>query len=178
MDRLRLAGSAVAATLLLTAGVLAFAGGDHGSEPPLAIGSEPRLVSTAELAELEGALGHPVYWVGERSGNALELSREADGSIYLRYLAHGSEAADPRQSHLTVGTYPVADAVGALERTAREGDSTVRRLQSGAVLLANQDSGSAYLAYPGEDLQIEVYDPAPGKALKLIEAGAVGPVSR
>jgi hypothetical protein len=67
--------------------------------------------------------------------------------------------------------------VAALKRTAEENDVPLRRLPGGSVLLPNPSSqGSAYLAYPGGDLEIEVYDPEPGRARELIEAGAVRPV--
>ncbi|HEX6153290.1 MAG TPA: hypothetical protein VFZ19_07195 [Solirubrobacterales bacterium] len=176
MDRLRLAGIVASGTLLLIAGVLAIAGGDGGSETATPAAG-PQLVSVDDLAGLEEDLGRPIYWAGERPSSRLELKQEPDGSVYLRYLPDGVEAGDPRQLYLTVGTYPVADAAAALERTAQENDASLRRLRGGAVLLPNPASqGSAYLAYQGSDLQIEVYDPRPGRAVELIEAEAIRPV--
>jgi hypothetical protein len=174
--RRRRAGVAISALLVLIAIVLVVQDGD-GGEQPEAIDTAPHLVELDEVAELEGTLGHPLYSAGERPPDRLELTREADGSVYLRYLPPGVEAGDSRAGFLTVGTYPVADAVAALERTAAENETSLRTAADGARLLLNPASqGSVYLAYPGTDLQIEVYDPAPGGALELIRAGAIRPV--
>jgi hypothetical protein len=172
--RLRPIGIAVSAVLVLLALFLA-AKGDDGGDAAVA-GIAPHFVEAADLVELEGSLGHPVYWAGERPPDQLELSEEADGSLYLRYLPPGVEAGDPRPGFLTVGTYPVVDAVAALRRTATEAGVKLGRA-AGVVVLPNPgSSGSVYLAHPGTDLQIEVYDPAPGAALRLIRSGAIGPV--
>jgi hypothetical protein len=60
------------------------------------------------LAEIEGSLGHPLYWAGKQRGGQLEVTQEANGNVYLRYFR-------PRGMReicgfLAVGTYPVADA--------------------------------------------------------------------
>ena len=169
-------GIGVSIVLVLVAIVLVLQG-SNGESPAQAIGSSPRLVGTPELEAFEDSLGHAVYWAGERRPDEVELSQEADGSIYLRYLPPGTDAGDPRPRFLTVGTYPVADAVGALRRTAAKAGTTLGRAPGGGVVLVNPSSqGSVYLAYPGSDLQIEVYDPTPGRALGLIRSGAIRPV--
>lgn len=174
--RRRTLGIAISAVLVLAALVLALHDGAGGEESE-ATEIAPRLVDVDELAELEGALGHPVYWAGERPPDRLELKREAGGNVFLRYLPPGVEAGDARQDFLTVGTYPLVDPVEALRRTAAESGSSLRTAADGAALLVSPSSrGSVYLAYPGSDLQIEVYDPSPGRALRLIRSGAIGPV--
>ena len=42
--------------------------------------------------------------------------------------------------------------------------------------LATKKAGDVYLAYAESDLQIEVYDPVPGRALRLVRSGAIRPV--
>src|SRR5260221_1188805 len=169
-------GVAVSAVLVLVAVFLATQGGD-GGDTPQAIDTSPHLVDVGDLTALEGSLGHEVYWAGEQPPDRLELTEEAGTSIYLRYLPPGVEAGDPRPQFLTVRTYPVADAAGALRRTAAKTGSTLGHTADGGVVLVNHSSGgSVYLAYPGSDLQIEVYDPAPGRALALVRSGAVRPV--
>jgi hypothetical protein len=173
--RRRPIGIAVSAVLVLVALVLAMRDGGGGDAPSAA--GTPRLVDVGDLTALEGSLGHEVYWAGERAPDRLELVEEADGSLYLRYLPPGVEAGDPRPGFLTVGTYSVVDAVGALRRAAAQAGSTLEQAADGASILVNPTSeGSVYLAYPGSDIQIEVYDPAPGRALELIRSGAIGPV--
>ena len=58
--------------------------------------------------------------------------------------------------------------------------------QSGAVTIPLRKRGiavysrarpeSVYIAYPGRELQIEVYDPSPRKARQLARSGRVKPV--
>ena len=171
----RAIGIAVSVVLVLVAIVLVAAGGDE-EEAAEAVDPTPRLVEREELAELEGALGHPVYWAGERPPDRLELVQEQAGNVFLRYLPPGVEAGDPGAGFLTVGTYPFVDPVAGLERTAAEADTSVRTGAGGVRILFDPASpDSAYLAYPDSELQIEVYDPA-GDALELIEAGEIEPV--
>jgi hypothetical protein len=173
----RLLGGAIAAALTLVAVVLAIAGGSGGDGESRVVESGPHFVDAGGLEELEASAGHPVYWAGERPPARLELHEEAEGSIYLRYLPPGIAAGDPEQDFLTVGTYPVTDAVAALERSAASSGTRVESGPGEGVILRNPGSrGSVYLAYPGADIQIEVYDPTPGRSLALIRSGAIVPV--
>lgn len=174
--RRRLLGSGIAAVLVTVAVVLAFTGGkEDGVAQP--VESPPHFVAVEDLTALEGTLDHQIYWAGERPPEQLELKEEADGSVFLRYLPQGTEAGDTQVTFLTVGSYPVADAQAALRRVAAEAETSVERIADGAVVLPNPASeGSVYLAYPESDLEIEVYDPTPRRALRLIRSGAIRPV--
>lgn len=176
--RIRLAGVAASVAAVLVAVVLAITGGSSGGEVD-AVGAQPHFVDVGELIDAEGTLGHRIYWAGERPPNRLELKQEGDGSVYLRYLPPGTSAGDPGVTFLTVGSYPVADAQGALRRAATAAGTSVEQVNGGAVVLPNPASeGSVYLAYPDSDLEIEVYDPLPGRALELIRSGAIRPVGQ
>jgi hypothetical protein len=173
----RLLGAGVSAVLVALAIVLAVVGGNGGDEAAAGTELPPRIVGRADLLALEDDLGHSVYWAGPRPPLQLELSVEEGGNVFLRYLPPSAEAGDPSVEFLTVGTYEVPDAQEALRETAEEAGASLGRAAGDAVTLENPASqGSVYLAYPDSDLEIEVYDPAPGRALQLIEAGAIGPV--
>lgn len=172
MSRLCTVGVFISVALVLTTVVLAVVGGRGGGEE--ATSGQPRLVNRGELEAVEGELGHPVYWVGRRSGHELELREESEGSVYLRYLPAGSEAGDPRQAFLTVGTYPVAAASAALRHIAAKNGGEVKSSEDGTVIVVTPESpDSAYLAYRGSDLEIEVYSPQPRRALELARSGAI-----
>lgn len=174
--RRRLLGTAAAAILTIAAIVLALVGGDggSGSQP---VDTLPHFVDSADLTALEGSLGHPIYWAGERPPKQLELKEEADGSVYLRYLPAGVAAGESPAAYLTVGTYPVPDAQAAVRRAAAAAGVGVGHAAGGGIILANPESeGSVYLAYPGSNLQLEIYDPAPGRSMRLIRSGAIVPV--
>jgi hypothetical protein len=173
--RRELFGAVASIFLLLVALALAIVGGKDGEAAPVQEG--PRVVDATEVEDLEATLGHPVYWAGPSGRDDLELTVEADGSVYLRYLPRETKPGNPRQEFLTVGTYPVADAQAALQRTAEANGTQLMRLDDGSIVLPNPASaGSVYLAHPDSDLEIEVYDPKSGQALQLIRAKAIEPV--
>ena len=95
----------------------------------------------------------------------------------MRYLDESAQAGDPRPLFLTVGSYPVPDAVAALRKAAAQPGVKLRQVASGGLALINiKNPTSVYLAYPGSDDQIEVYDPSPQRALRLVLSGQVKPV--
>ena len=181
---LRLISVGAAALIVAVAAYLLIDGGsgsdDSGSGPPPAAASvktAPAVVDSGDLRALSAELGHPLYWAGPRPGTELELSREGNGDIYVRYLTGGAQAGDPRPNFLTVGTYPVPDAAGAVRRAASQAGSEPLDVAHGGTGFVDPDSpGSVYMAYPGADYQIEVFTPASGEALRLVEAGKIVPV--
>jgi len=166
-------GVAVSALLVLVAvGLVAFGG---EGEERVADGV-PRLADLERLTELAETLGHDIYWAGERPPSQIEVTEEPDGNVYLRYLPPDAEPGDARSGFLTVGTYPIADPVLALRDVAAKEGTSLERSGNAFLLASSTSKGSAYLAYPGSELQIEVYDPRPRQALELVRAGAIRPV--
>lgn len=147
-------------------------------EPSPAGTAEPEAVSASELSDFATEHGTPVYWLGERDGETYELNRSRSGRVYVRYLPEGAEAGDTRPNFVTVATYPQEGGVEALRKAAgAEQGAKLAKTDDGAVLLVDPSSPkNAHLAYPGANLQIEVYSPVPGEALRLAAGGAVQPV--
>jgi len=139
---------------------------------------EPQVVSPAQLSEFAEDAERPVYWLGERVGADYELTETASGRVYVRYLEDGAEAGDSRSDFLTVGTYPSKNSVVALHRAAgNRGGATLGKTDDGVLLLIDPSSPeNVHLAYPDADLQVEVFSPAPGQALRLASRGDVQPV--
>jgi hypothetical protein len=135
---------------------------------------EPQLVSVSQLEGFADDAPHPVYWVGERPDTEFELSEGEDGRIFVRYLPSdvGSET-----EFLTIASYPVADPVGALERTGEGEGKEIASSDNGAVILLDTASpDNVHLAYPGEEVQIEVFSPVPREALEIASRDQVVPV--
>jgi hypothetical protein len=130
-------------------------------------------VTLAQLKQLDEEAGHPVYWAGPRENATYELTRTADGGIYIRYLPTGSEATS-RDRHLSVGTYPYPHAYDTIRKVADRAGSRSSRIPGGGIATwsANRPR-SAYIAFPQIDLQIEVYDPSPDRARELAFSGAI-----
>ena len=172
-------GVVASVALLVVAVVLAIVGGGgNGDDDDVGVERVPPKILLAEdLPGVEEEAGHEIYWAGLQGRTRLEVSVEADGSAFLRYLTPGTAAGDPDAGFLTVGTYPVPDAQDALRTAARQSGGSLGRVEGGGLTLEDPSSrGSIYLAYPGSDLQIEVYDPSPGRARELIRFGAIEPV--
>ena len=142
-------------------------------------GGGPTAASVAQLRGLPTSVGHPVYWAGARSSETAtyELSRTSNGNIYIRYLPQGIGVGVPKPDYLTVGTYPFKKAINALKRLSRKQGTVTRQLKGGGLAVANSAGAqNIYFAYPGEDVQVEVFHPTPGRAQQLVTSGRIVPV--
>ncbi len=147
----------------------------HDDDQAASAPGAPEIVSPAELADFAAESGREIYWIGPRSGARYELTDAPQGRIYVRYLRGGAEAGDERADFVTVATYPAEDAVARLRQAARDQPGAeLGRTADGAVLLTEPSSPlNAYVAYPGADLQVEVFSPLPDHARRLAARGEV-----
>ena len=74
--------------------------------------------SVAQLRGIPAETGHPLYWAGRRSEFTYELTRTADGNVYVRYLPPGIPVGAREPNYLTIGTYPRPRALRALRGLA------------------------------------------------------------
>jgi len=167
----------VVLSIALVAMVVVWLTRDDSSSSP--VPGEPEAVSSSELSEFADEHGSPIYWLGERRNESYELTDSESGRVYIRYLTGGAEAGDKRAKFITVATYPAENGVVALRKAMREQNGAkLGKTDDGAVLLIDPSSpDNAHLAYPGANLQVEVYSPVPGEALRLAARGEVQPVS-
>ena len=152
----------------------AFIRGDDesGSNGPV-----PEAVSVTDLQGLPSQVGHAVYWIGARPGTTYEQTRNARGDVFIRYLPEGVAVGDQRPNYITVGTYPFTGAYAALRKLARrKGTSSGSLPGNGIYVIGKERPNSVYLAYRGQDLQIEVFAPAASRARQLVTSGRVQPV--
>jgi hypothetical protein len=152
--------------------------GDEASpaSQPTASSKQVSLVSEAELLGALKGVGYPVYWAGPRLGVDYEVSRLPEGRTYVRYLPEG-EKAESKSPFLTVGSYEQANALKDITKLGQKpGAVLVEIVGGGSAYAEGPDATSAYMAFPGVDTQVEVYDPQGGRALKLIRSGAIVPV--
>jgi hypothetical protein len=150
-------------------------GGDASSVQP---GAGPAGATQEDLVALAQELRQPVYWAGELPGTRLELTQSNNSYSYVRYLTDDAPVGDPSPDFLTVGTYPSLNAFGNLRSYAVRSDARTTRIDNGGLVVTVPGSPtSVYLSYPHEDVQVEVYDPDPGRALNLVKTGVVRPVT-
>jgi hypothetical protein len=138
---------------------------------------QPTAASPDRLRSLAKDVGHPVYWAGPAAGTTYELTETQSGRIYIRYLPTGVPVGTNSARYTIVGTYPVDGAYNVLNQLARtSGKSSFPAPRGGFAVYADSTPTNIYLAFPGKNVQIEVYDPSPRRARDLITSGQVAPV--
>jgi hypothetical protein len=146
-----------------------------GTKGPVGTGSKTVPISEQGLETLAGALAQPIFWAGAKPGYHLELTRENDGRVFIRYLPLSAQIGS-KKAYVTIGTYPLQGAFSVTKTVAARPDSVTVPVQGGVAFYARDDPTNIYVAYPGDAAQIEVYDPwAPG-AKKIVTSGSIAPV--
>jgi hypothetical protein len=169
---------------VLIAAVLVFwlvlddSGSDDGGEPAAASApAEAEIVSVDSLLETAEERETPIYWAGLPKDAELELSEPEESLTYVRYLTGGAEAGDPRP-FLTVGSYEIEDPAASLRRQGKRANGVVASAPEGGVVYFDRDEPkSVYLAYPGVDVQVEVFAPNFQQALQLVTSGEITPIA-
>lgn len=140
----------------------------------------PVAASEERLRSLSSEVGRPIYWVGPRSGYTYELTRTAQDRIFVRYLPRRVPVGTRRAGYTIVGTYPVANAYDVLKALAKKRGEVSFDAPNGGIAVYGTARPArptnVYLAYPGSNVQIEVYDPSAARARALIASGRVTPV--
>jgi hypothetical protein len=130
--------------------------------------------TVAALQSLPKAVGHAVYWAGARRGLKYELTHTTDGRIYIRYLPAGVAIGTASPNFLTVGTYPVNNALATVKAIGRKQGGSLVHIAGGGFAAVDPDHPqSTYVAYPGSDYEVEVFDPTAGQSLKLVTSGGL-----
>ena len=132
----------------------------------------PRTASIRELRSLPAAVGHPVFWAGPRPRTSYELTQTDEGRIYIRYLPPGVPAGTPDRRFLTVATYPQASAFANTITAAGNSRARSIRLEAGEIAFFRPDRPtSVFYARRGLDYQVEVFDPSPATARRIVQTG-------
>jgi hypothetical protein len=139
-------------------------------------GSGATAASIQGLQSFTASVHHPVYWAGPKQGFTYELTRTADGKIYIRYLPRGVPVGR-KGAYLSIGTYPLKNALAAVRAIAtREHGATITLAGGGTAVQDKNHPTSVYFAYPGSNYQVEVFDPSPARARQLVVSGQVSAV--
>jgi hypothetical protein len=143
---------------------------------PLGLTTAPQALTLAGLKTFAKRVRHPVYWIGPRPHTTYEVTQTTDGRIYVRYLPKGQPAGTDFP-YLTVGTYPVKNALGTTRaQAAAAGSVRIPAAKGALAFFAKARPTNVYEAFPGVDYQIEVYDPWKPGARKWVKAKKVSTV--
>jgi hypothetical protein len=179
-----LVGAVVAVALAIAFVVWLLVRGGGGTHAPAATATgqptvkavAPRAASQAELRTLAVQLGHPLYWVGTEPGSTYELTVTSDGRVFVRYLPRGVEPGTKSASYTFVGSYPFNSPYSALQAQKKKGDVSLSVPGGGVAVYAPGTPTNIYVAFPHQNVEIEVYDPSPKRARSLVASGQVQPV--
>lgn len=169
---------AVAVAVALVVWLLVRDGDSNGSAEAPHVTAIPAVAATPErLRDLSIEVGRPIYWLGPQKGRTYELTRTTLDRIYVRYLPQGAPVGTTEAKYPLVGTYPVENAYDVLKTLATtSGERSFTAPKGGLAVYSTSRPTNIYLAYPGSDVQIEVYDPSAAHARQLITSGRVVPV--
>jgi hypothetical protein len=174
------AALAVAVAVAVVVWLVVVRDGSNGSstEAPQVTAIPPVAATPDRLRELSVEAGRPIYWLGPQDGGTYELTRTPNNRIFVRYLPTGTPVGTTEAKYPLVGTYPVDNAYDVLKELAKAGgESSFTAPKNGFAVYSTEHPTNIYLAYPGSDVQIEVYDPSAAHARELITSGQVVPVS-
>jgi hypothetical protein len=175
-------GAVVVVAVLVAIGVwlLVHGGGSSGGNSTTGANGPslgPEAATPQRIQSLAADEGHPIYWVGPKDGTTYELTRTSSGRIFVRYLPSGVPVGTKKAGYTIVGTYPVANATGVLKGLAKQPDEKTLSVPGGGIAVYSSSTPTnVYVAYPGSNLQIEVYDPSAQRAQQLVTSGQVAPV--
>ncbi len=137
----------------------------------------PVAASQDRLRKLADEEGHDVYWIGPETNTTYELTRTSAGRIFVRYLPKGVPVGVDKAAYTIVGTYPVPNATSVLQGlAAKSGENKLSVPNGGIAVFSSSQPTNVYVAYPGSNLQIEVFDPSAERAQRLVTSGRVEPV--
>jgi hypothetical protein len=144
------------------------------STGPAATPVGPIGMSAQGLQNLARSVSQPIYWAGPKPGYLYELTRTNTGNVFVRYLPPGAKVGSKQGVYLIIATYPFPNAFNALNNVKGGRRLTIPR--GGRAVVEQNHPESVHLAYPGSDVQVEIYDPSPATSLQLAQSGEVVPV--
>lgn len=160
--------------LVIVIAIALLGGFGSASEPEP---GKPEAASVQDLRAFASSSDGPLYWAGPAPGRTLELTETSLGQTYVRYLGADAQPGDPRPIFTTIATYPGQRSFQKATRAAKLKGAKSRRSAGGGLAVWRESRPtSVYLAYPGQDALVEVFDPSPQRARELALSGEVGPV--
>jgi hypothetical protein len=162
---------------LVTGGSIAAVGGAPTPATTTSAANAAVAVSPSALKQLARTLGSPIYWAGTKSGDTYELRQTASGWVYIRYLP-GGVAVGATQPYLTIATYPVENAFSITsDASGQSGTVKIPVTGGGVAFYAKARPNSVYLAFPGVNEQVEVFDPSAALGHRAVAKGEIRQVS-
>jgi hypothetical protein len=108
------------------------------------------------------------YWTGPLENATYSLNSSTVGQVFIRYVPEGEKCDDVRPNFRVIATYQEVDAFATTESAGTTADGVSLLNADGSIVYFNKNvPTNIYLAYPGIDYQIEIYDPDPKEAVSI-----------
>jgi hypothetical protein len=109
-----------------------------------------------------------VYWSGPISGASYSINANQAGQVFVRYIKKGQKCDSQTRDFRVIATYAQAGAFESTKAAGNQANGVSLANTDGSIVYFNKESPSnVYLAYPGIEYQIEIYDPDPKEAVSL-----------
>jgi hypothetical protein len=125
-------------------------------------------LSESELVDLANQINQPIFWLGPEENYFYALTIAENEQSYVKYLPREESSADSDTAYRIIATYLRQDAYNITQSAANNPGAVGLSNSDGATIYYNSlTPTNIYLAYPGQNFQIEIFDPVPGAALEL-----------
>lgn len=135
--------------------------------------SATELITTAKLSKTT------IYWAGSVSGYTYSLSTDSSGSSVVRYLPTAGAINTSINTTRMVATYVAAGAYDkSITVSKKIGNSSFKNADGSLVFYKTDNTNDIFMAFPGKNVQVEIFDPVAGQALSLsVLAGEIRPIA-
>jgi hypothetical protein len=136
-------------------------------------------LAETELKEIGQKTNQPIYWVGSSPEGVYTLTLAENEQSYVKYLPADSQTSDLENAYRIIATYLKPDAFSVTQSAGNQpGAVTLTNSEGAVIYYSSLTPNNVYLAYPGRNFQIEIFDPVPGAALELaLTPGAVSRIN-
>jgi hypothetical protein len=125
-------------------------------------------LSQTEFIELAEQINQPIYWIGPAENFYYALTVAENEQSYVKYLPTVESASDNETAFRIIATYLKSDAYAVTQSASNNPGAVSLSNSDGAAIYYNAATPTnVYVAYPGQNTQIEIFDPVPGAALEL-----------
>lgn len=123
-------------------------------------------IDEKDLRALVVAKDLTVYWLGPEVGAKYLLNTSLVDGISLRVISTGTNSAGASEMYYEVGIWDEPDAFALTQKAALQPNGVgFINADGNAVYYDSRDPKNIYIGLKGADIQVEIFDPRPDKAL-------------
>ena len=108
------------------------------------------------------------YWTGPIKDATYSINATTPGQVFVRYILKGMDCGSTEAKFRVIATYAQTDAYKSTQEAGNQAEGVSLANPDGSVVYFSKNApNNVYLAYPGVDYQIEIYDPDAKTAVTL-----------